>query len=104
MGWVIQVTATFVAAIFLLLILFLIYKGFKKSLPNIKHQFKFGLFKKKLTIEEMDFLQNCLNEDISDSRIFASLLLNDPTGIKRADEMIYVYNTMKKGGGKHGRR
>lgn len=101
MGWVIQVAATFIAATFMMFILWLIYKGFAKAFPNIKHQFKFGLRKKELTDEENEFLKDCLESDISDAKILAILLLHDPTGIKRADELIYIYNTMKKGGGKH---
>ena len=104
MGWVIQIAATFIAAILMIFILWLIYKGFTKVFPNIKQKFKFGLMKKKLTDEENEFLRDCLEEDINDSRILAALLLQDPTGIKRADEMLYIYNKMKKGGGRNGRR
>lgn len=97
MTWIMQVAATFIASLLILFILWLIYKGFNKVISNVKFMFK----KNKLKDDELEFLQDCLENNISDADIFCGVILNDPTSKKRAERLIYFYNKMKREVKKH---
>jgi|TARA_R100000501_G_C2629080_1_gene123566 hypothetical protein len=99
--WVIQVVATFIVAILTLFVFFMIGVGIKKAWPNLKYQIKFDLFKRKLTDEENEFLKECLEEEISNEDIIKFLIIEDPKKEKRAKEIVYIYDKMKREVKKH---
>lgn len=101
MGLGIQIAATFIAVLLVMFILWLAYKGFKKVIPNAKFRFKYGMFGKKLKDEEIEFLQDCLKDEVSNADILCVMLLHDPTSEDRANAMIYIYDKMKKEVKKH---
>lgn len=96
MAWATQIAATFIAAILMMFILWLIYKGFKIAFSKLKLKFS-----KKLDDDEIEFLNGCLENNVSNDDLLKVLLTHNPKVKKRAMEMIYFYNKMKREVKKH---
>lgn len=106
MGWAVQIAATFIATILILFLGYVIVVAFIRAFPNLRFKIKYNLLGKKYTDEDISFLMENLENNVSDYDLLRVMLVDTKNlrSFKKAKEMIYIYNNMKKGGEEHGRR
>jgi len=95
MSWVQTILTPIITGVFIggfvLWSLFLIYKGIKKTYPNINFWVKYTIFRKKVDERVVEWCMDAISKDMSNLNVEKFLLMK---GVKpkRIKETIYIYD------------
>lgn len=81
----------------------LISLGIKKLSPDILWMIKYSMLRVKFNENDVSFLMPLLDSKTEVNKIKNLALLNGATSMSQANEMVYIYKKMLKGGKNHGK-